>query len=131
MKTAKDNNVEHLQNTIKKKTRTSLLGWGASLAIFIFFMLRPVGDAEKGSLIAGLSVSIMLNVLVLAVIFVLPLGRKVLQRFRQRLLYGSGKYTNTLYIDKNGNMKEMFRKVDLESGFFKIQKRNTSETHDY
>lgn len=70
-------------------------------------------------LIAGLSLSIMVNVMIIAFFTVTGMGKQVLGRFKRRLMFSTGKYVNTLYLNKSGALKEYFLKPERD-GSFKI-----------
>lgn len=64
-----------------------------------------------------LALSFMLNVMVIGFALVTGVGWDALKRFFNKIRYKTGRYTNTLFYDKSGNIKEVFSKNTAEGGF--------------
>lgn len=75
---------------------------------------------DSGVTIATASISIMVNVIILGAVFATGIGQKIFKRFKNRLLFHTGRYVNTLYLTKNGTAKEVFKKVDPDTKTFTI-----------
>ena len=73
-------------------------------------------------LIAGLSFSVMINVMIIGFYTVTGMGKSVVNRFKRRLMFPRGKYINTLFLNKSGIMKEYFLKPERD-GSFKINSK--------
>jgi hypothetical protein len=69
-------------------------------------------------LVAGLSVSVMFNVLVMGFLFVTRIGNEMYQFFKQKLLYKKGGYVNALIFDKDGLVHQVFSKVVKDQNYF-------------
>ena len=74
-------------------------------------------------LIAGLSLSIMVNVMIIGFFTVTGMGKQVFGRFKRRLMFPRGKYVNILFLNKSGIMKEYFIKPERDGSFKINQKR--------
>lgn len=70
-------------------------------------------------MILGLTVSILLNFVVLGAVFATGVGQRVLLRYRQRWLYKRGKHINTIFVRNNHVGREFFIKK-ADDGSFKI-----------
>lgn len=120
------------------------MGLKKALAIIIFFGVVSIGfllylktniEVSNPTMIATLSFSILFNVIILFVLFGSGMGQDIVGRLKRRILFGTGRFVNTLYISKNGPIKEEFKKVDKETGSFKIldntYTRNPSLLHHF
>lgn len=65
------------------------------------------------------SLSIVFNIIIIGSVFLTGIGRQAWKRFWNKLRHGKGGFVNTLFIDKDGNIKEIFKKVD-EEGLFRV-----------
>ena len=74
-------------------------------------------------LIAGLSFSIMINVIIIGFFTVTGMGKQVFGRFKRRLMFPRGKYVNILFLNKSGILKEYFLKPERDGSFKINQKR--------
>jgi len=61
--------------------------------------------------------SVMLNFLLIIITFLTSAGRESIGRFFRKIKFRGGKYANTLYISKSGNMMECFKKVSKDGRF--------------
>lgn len=90
---------------------------------------------EQSAAVGTASFSIMFNIVILAILFGTGIGQELLSRFKRRLLFRTGRFVNTLFISKNGPIKEHFVSVDKETGSFRIldkpYTRNPSLLHHY
>lgn len=77
-------------------------------------------DVNNQISIATASISIMVNIIVLGAVFATGIGQKILKRFKNRLMFHTGKYVNTIYLTKNGTAKEIFKKVDMDTKTFNV-----------
>lgn len=69
------------------------------------------------------SLSVMVNIIVLGLVFATKIGQEAFKRFWNRVRYRKGGYVNSLYISKNGNVMEKFLKIDDE-GKIKINNKS-------
>lgn len=110
---------------VKKGKRLNVQQWLIIVGMLVFIVVgvflqqNVTFNVENQSVVAGLALSIMLNVLILIVVFALPIGQQLVKRFRQQLMYRSGNFVNTIMITKNGTAHEKFLKIDKETGTFK------------
>lgn len=88
--------------------------------ISIYLKTNVYLKIDKPFIIALTSISIMINIVIIGTILVTGIGQKVFKRFRNRLLFHTGRYVNVLYLNKNGLAKEMFKKVDPDTKTFNI-----------
>ena len=65
------------------------------------------------------SLSIVFNFIIIGILFLTGIGKEVWTRFWNRIRHNKGGYVNSLFIDKDGNIKEVFKKVD-EKGMFSV-----------
>jgi len=80
------------------------------VGLYIAFYFGNITIAiDANALIITIVFSILINIVLLITAFVLPIGRKVILRFRQKLMYKTGKFVNALFITKNGILKEVFK----------------------
>lgn len=93
---------------------------GILFTLMIWLKYNVTFEVSKGLLIATASLSIMFNIIVIGILLATGIGRKAVKRFKQRLLYITGRFVNTIYCNKNGVIKEIFKKIDSETGTFKI-----------
>ena len=68
-------------------------------------------------------ISIIFNFALIIITFLTGVGREALTRFKNKFRFKSGRYANTLYINKSGNMMEVFRKID-KTGRFDINDKD-------
>lgn len=67
--------------------------------------------------ILGLIISIMTNVLILLLVFASGIGKRVLQRLKQRWMYKWGKHVNVLFLRRNHVSHELFLKKEDDGSF--------------
>jgi hypothetical protein len=79
-------------------------------------------DTTTQYLILGLVVSVLANVVILLTVFATGIGKRVVQRLRQRWLYKKGSYVNCLWIGNNHVAKEFFVSKEAD-GSFKIHNK--------
>lgn len=78
--------------------------------------------------------SIAMSIFFLIITVVTGAGRETLRRFINKLKFRSGKWANTLFISKSGNIMECFKKVSKEGTFLINEKsyvRNPSLQFQY
>jgi len=88
--------------------------------IWIYAKYNITFTVDSSITIATATISIMINIIVLGAVFVTGIGQKVFNRFMNRLRFKSGKFANTIFITKNGTSKELFKKVDADTGTFRV-----------
>ena len=71
-------------------------------------------------LVVGLVFSIFFNLFVIGFLLFTRIGKAMFLRWKQRFLYKKGHYVNTIFINKNGVGRELFEKVDEDTGVFKV-----------
>ena len=118
-------NSSNKKEVIKRKRKVNknhiLIGSFILLAGFLAWLhLRVSFPVDAGVIITVLALSIMFNVLILGISLGTGTGIAIVKRFRQKFMYNTGKYVNTLFISKNGTLKECFTKIDHETGKFKL-----------
>lgn len=74
-------------------------------------------DETTQYLILGLVVSVLINIVILLTVFATGVGKRVVQRLRQKWSYKSGKYINALWIGNNHVGKEHFVKKEDDGSF--------------
>jgi hypothetical protein len=79
-------------------------------------------DSTTQYLILGLVVSVLANIVVLGTVFFTGVGKRVVQRLRQKWLYKKGNYVNCLWIGNNHVAKEYFVSKNAD-GSFDIQNK--------
>lgn len=65
-------------------------------------------------LILGLSVSVLANFIILVVVFGTGVGKRVVQRIKQRWLYKRGQHANIIYIRNNHVAHELFTRKNSD-----------------
>jgi len=97
------------------------------LFVFIFcitgafmFWISNINAPERSTLILMLTISVLVNIFILLILFGTWIGIELIKRFLNKFKYKSGKYVNTLYLTKTGIIKEIFTKKDTETGAFPI-----------
>jgi len=135
-----DDVVEHKEEQLLKKLFNMKLYLFLSVVLgllvtsFIIYNKKTI-VIDQSSAIGTASLSIMVNIIILAILFGTGIGQELLSRFKKRLLFRTGRFVNTLFISKNGPIKEKFVSVDKETGSFRIldkpYTRNPSLLHHY
>ena len=106
------------------------IGFKKWLFGIIFFSVISIGflvylktniDITAGDTILWFSMSFLVNIIVLLALFATGIGQKFIGHMKRRIMFGFGNHVNLLYVSKNGPIKEMFIKVDKETGSFKIK----------
>ena len=92
--------------------------------LFVWMKYNVTWEVNGGTSILVASLSIMINIIILGAVFATGIGRKLIKRFKQRLMYNSGKYVNDLFLSKSGTMHEHFVKVNSKHNNFKIEGNN-------
>lgn len=117
---------ENKEEDIKDKKSFQLYSFifvmAAFTGIFIYLKYNVKFDVDSGIVVMIAALSIMTNIIILGIVFITGIGKSVLKRFKQRIMYHRGNYLNSLFITKNGTMKEIFKKVD-ENGKVKIDSK--------
>jgi hypothetical protein len=91
------------------------------MAFFGVWLKTNVSFAVDNNIsIATASISIMVNIVLLGAVFATGVGQKVFSRFKNRILFHTGRYVNTIYLTKNGTAKEIFKKVDPDTKTFNV-----------
>lgn len=111
-----------------KKNTVFKLMW---IAIILFLILSYSSfyfgwvsfTVENSTVLIVMIFSILINISLLIIAFALPIGKKIILRFRQKLSFKTGKYVNSIFITKNGVVKELYIKKN-DSGTVKINKKN-------
>ncbi len=88
-------------------------------AVFMFWT-KNVSTPDNAALIAYITISVLVNVSIVLVLFGTGIGTSLVMRFFNKFRYKSGKYINTLHIMKSGVIRERFVKKNLETGTFRM-----------
>jgi len=96
--------------------------FNAFVGYFLFLDKRIAFTGEEVNMASILVAvfAVMILMFSLSGIFFTNIGQQVIQRFRNRLMYKTGNYVNTLFISKTGVITEMFKKVESD-GVFEIR----------
>lgn len=78
-----------------------------------------VSDTTFQYVVLGLVLSVCLTVATLLLVFASGIGKRVLQRLKQRWMYKWGKHVNIIFLRRNHVSQEMFMKKESD-GSFKI-----------
>lgn len=97
-----------------------LLIGGFGLLASLMVMANTVRTPENNILIAMITLSVLLNILIVLGVFGTGIGIEIGKRFLRKFKYKSGQYVNTLLIMKSGVVREYFMKKDNETNSFKI-----------
>jgi hypothetical protein len=58
--------------------------------------------------------SLLANIFVFVILFISGIGKRVIKRWRQRVLHKRGGYVNTFMVYKNGTANEIFKKAEKD-----------------
>lgn len=115
-------------NKLFKKTVLTILSlsiiFNAFIGYFLFLDKRISFTGEEVNMVFLLVAvfTIMGITAILSILFFTDVGQQAIQRFKNKLLYKTGKYVNTIYCSKSGVIKEVFVKAK-DDGTFEINKR--------
>lgn len=94
--------------------------WLFLAAIGVWLKLNVTFTVDNNISVATAAISLMVNIVVLGAVFATGIGQKVFGRFKNRILFHTGRYVNTIYLTKNGTAKEIFKKVDTDTKTFNV-----------
>lgn len=105
-----------------KKVGLNILLYGSLLLVgAVAVWVIKQGTVDNKKLIVFFLLSLLVDIIVLALFFYRGLGVEVLRRIKNKKLYQSGDYVNTLHIMKSGVVKERFVKIDPQTQSFKMK----------
>jgi len=84
-----------------------------------------VSDTTFQYMILAIVVLVLLNVVTLIGVFATGVGKRVLQRMKQRWMYKWGKHVNTIFIRRNHVSHELFVKKEADGSFLVDDKKYT------
>lgn len=119
----KETKTKETKQQIKFKVPTIawfVIAWISLAFLGVWMKTNLTLEITNNSAIATASISIMVNVIILGAVLATGIGQKVLQRFKNRILFHTGRYVNTIYTTKNGTAKEHFKAVDPDTKTFMI-----------
>lgn len=88
-------------------------------AVFMYWT-NKVTTPNNQTLIVFITISVLVNIAIILVIFGTGIGIELVRRFLNKFKYKSGNYVNVLHYLKSGVIKERFIKKDSETGTFRI-----------
>ena len=94
--------------------------WLIAAFIGVWIKTNVTFNVDNSIAITTASLSIMANFIVLGGVFATGIGQKVIKRFKNRILFHTGRYVNTIHLTKNGTAKEVFKKVDSDTKTFLV-----------
>ncbi|HUC78994.1 MAG TPA: hypothetical protein VMQ58_02010 [Candidatus Saccharimonadales bacterium] len=97
---------------------TFIFGIGISLALMIFVIKARTPDNLR--IIIYFLFSLLANMIIIFLFFWRGVGSEILRRLKNKRLYSTGKYVNTLHFLKTGVVKERFVKIDSLTKSFKM-----------
>lgn len=97
-----------------------LIAWLFMAFIGVWLKTNVTFNVDNGLSIATASISIMTNIILLGAVFATGTGQKIIRRFKNRILFHTGRYVNAIYLSKNGPAKEIFKKVDPDTKTFNV-----------
>lgn len=97
-----------------------VLIWVTFAFIGVWLKTNVNFTVDKGMIIATASISIMANIAIIGAVFATGIGLKIVKRFKNRILFHTGRYVNTIYLTKNGTGKEVFKRVDPDTKTFNV-----------
>lgn len=125
--TKKEKEVEQTKTQSKEKIsfKVPKIAWFSIIWVFMAFLGVWLNKnvnltIDKNITIAVASISVMANIVILGGIFATGIGQKVVKRFKNRILFHTGRYVNTIHCTKNGTAKEVFKAVDPDTKTFTI-----------
>lgn len=100
-----------------------LLGIITIIGMLIVWMYYKVDiSLTNNTIIATAAISIMVNLILVIIVFVTGIAKEMLIRLKKRITFHKGKHVNVIYVNKNGQITEEFKKIDIEDSSFKIDK---------
>jgi len=117
-----DENPKKIKKPIQwgKHIPKILMIGGFGILASLMVMANTVRTPENNTLIAMITLSVLVNILIFLVMFGTGIGIEIGKRFLRKFKYKSGHYVNSLLIMKSGVVREYFVKKDNETNSFRI-----------
>ncbi len=116
----KEEITDKIKLTFKQKFMLGIITLIGMLIIWMYYNVDVT--LTNSTMIVTSAISIMINLLVIGGIFVSGIAQEMFSRLKKRITFHKGKHVNVIYINKNGQITEEFKKINIEDSSFQIDK---------